>query len=60
MSVCVPGTRYQDLDVEELLDVFQYDADYLESEAKYKEIKAEILVGFGRMRQPAACWLCKH
>ena len=46
--------------MEELLDVFQYDADYLESEAKYKEIKAEILVGFGRMRQPAACWLCKH
>lgn len=27
-----------------MLDVFQYDPNYLENEAKYKEIKAEILV----------------
>jgi len=32
-----------DLDVEELLDVFQFDPDYVANEAKYKEIKTEVL-----------------
>jgi len=41
---CVGGPPTQDLDPEEMLDVFQYDPNYLENEAKYKEIKAEILV----------------
>ena len=34
----------QDFDVEEMLDVFQEDPNYVESEAKYREIRAEILV----------------
>jgi pre-mRNA-splicing factor CWC22 len=49
----IPFARpWQELDTEEMLDVFSVDPNYLENETKYKEVKAEILVR-GERRRPA-------
>ena len=36
-------TCLQELDVEETLDVFKFDADYVANEDKYAQVKKEIL-----------------